>query len=76
MGLAISQNLVQLMGGKIGVTSILEKGTIFNFYIPVLPIDLSFIHPSSSPQLLRELLPSQPPPWCRSTPRRNCRYAS
>jgi PAS domain S-box-containing protein len=59
LGLAISQNFIRLMGGEIGVNSILGKGTIFNFHIPVLSIDSSIIHPSSFPQQFRELLSSQ-----------------
>jgi PAS domain S-box-containing protein len=58
LGLSISQNFIRLMGGEISVTSRLGKGTIFNFYIPVISIDSSITH-SSSPQLLRELSPSQ-----------------
>jgi PAS domain S-box-containing protein len=59
LGLAISRNFVRLMGGEISVTSRLGEGTIFNFYIPVISIDSSITHPSPSPQLLRELSPSQ-----------------
>ncbi|MCP2730041.1 ATP-binding response regulator, partial [Limnofasciculus baicalensis] len=37
LGLAISQKFIQLMGGDIKVSSVLDKGTIFRFDIPVDP---------------------------------------
>lgn len=38
LGLAISQQLCQLLGGKISVTSELDKGSEFSFSLPVNPI--------------------------------------
>jgi Signal transduction histidine kinase len=35
LGLAISQKFIHLMGGNIQVSSILNQGTIFKFYLPV-----------------------------------------
>jgi PAS domain S-box-containing protein len=39
LGLPISRQFVQLMGGKISVSSTLEKGTIFKFDIKISPAD-------------------------------------
>ena len=39
LGLPISRQFVQLMGGKITVSSTLEKGTIFKFDIKISPAD-------------------------------------
>jgi signal transduction histidine kinase len=35
LGLAISQHFVNLLGGKISVSSVLDRGTVFKFHIPV-----------------------------------------
>jgi PAS domain S-box-containing protein len=59
LGLSISRNFIRLMGGEISVTSRLGEGTIFNFYLPVILVKPSISYLSASPQLLRELLPSQ-----------------
>lgn len=61
LGLAISRSFVHLMGGDISVISRLGEGSVFNFHIPVIPIDLSMTHPSNSSQLFREFPPSSSP---------------
>ncbi|PZO39053.1 MAG: hypothetical protein DCF19_15110 [Pseudanabaena frigida] len=43
LGLAISKQFVRLMGGNISVSSILDKGSIFQFYILAQLVDDEFI---------------------------------
>jgi signal transduction histidine kinase len=37
LGLTISRKLIQVMGGQLGVTSELGRGSIFHVELPVLP---------------------------------------
>ncbi len=43
IGLTISQSLVQLMGGHIGLQSVVGEGSIFSFTIPYLPIAPDYV---------------------------------
>ena len=70
LGLAISKRLVDMMGGKIGVTSKVNQGSLFWFEIPLtvtngnhesllapeIAIQLSSATPNIDPQLTREVL--------------------
>ncbi len=59
LGLTISRQLVQIMGGDIAVESEVDKGTTFRFAVPLEPAD-----PTALPRArrqLRRLAPGQPP---------------
>ena len=60
MGLAISQRLVQLMGGQIQVSSILNQGTVFSFEIACIPVDLEQVEKKPSTQPVLGLTDGQP----------------
>ncbi len=54
LGLSITRKFLEMMGGKITVTSQLEIGTEFNFYIPIIPLEKieQFEHKNSSRQVI------------------------
>ncbi|MFB2937661.1 response regulator [Aerosakkonemataceae cyanobacterium BLCC-F154] len=60
LGLPISRQFVQLMGGDITVNSILGKGTIFKFYIAINITDKSQVENTQENQRVVALEPGQP----------------
>jgi signal transduction histidine kinase/DNA-binding response OmpR family regulator len=60
LGLPISQKFVELMGGKINVTSVLGKGTVFKFYIQAEPSEIANIQTQKNTQRVIGLKPKQP----------------
>ncbi|MBW9261458.1 MAG: response regulator [Candidatus Thiodiazotropha sp. (ex. Lucinisca nassula)] len=62
LGLAISKSLVELLGGQISVQSVVDKGSIFSFQVPVAPThgsETSEDITTSKPAVL-SLAPDQP----------------
>ncbi len=60
LGLGISQRLVQLMGGQLHVSSILNQGTVFSFEIACIPVDLDRVEKKHSNKPVLRLLDGQP----------------
>ncbi|BAP54797.1 ATPase [Thioploca ingrica] len=60
LGLAISQKLVQLMGGEIEVSSEIGKGTLFKFSITVQELEESHLANSTVTRRVIALEPGQP----------------
>ncbi len=60
MGLAISQRLVQLMGGQLHVSSIPNQGTVFSFEIACIPVDSEQVEKKYSNYTVLKLLDGQP----------------
>ncbi len=52
LGLAITQRLVALMGGKLGVTSELEKGSTFWFTVDLLEVEAGAIAPKKKERVI------------------------
>lgn len=60
LGLAISRKFLQLMGGDISVKSQRGVGTIFKFYIPFYPADMTEVEEECLPLHVVSLAPAQP----------------
>ncbi|MBL1176628.1 PAS domain S-box protein [Pantanalinema sp. GBBB05] len=60
LGLAISQKFVQLMGGEITVESIVDQGSMFQFYIQVEPTEMAQLPSFYPTQRVIGLAPDQP----------------
>lgn len=60
LGLAISQKFVQLMGGDITVTSVVDRGSIFRFYIQVELAEMGQLLSFYPTQRVIGLAPDQP----------------
>ncbi|MEG4233721.1 AAA family ATPase [Microcoleus sp. Pol11C3] len=61
LGLPISRQFVQLMGGDITVSSTLNRGTIFSFNIQISSPDMAEIQPRQSTKRVIGLEPNQTP---------------
>jgi signal transduction histidine kinase/HPt (histidine-containing phosphotransfer) domain-containing protein/ActR/RegA family two-component response regulator len=63
LGLAISRRLVTLMGGRIDVRSVVDRGSVFQVWLPLKPATLRRDARSTDPaQALAGLLDGRPPP--------------
>ncbi|XWK90326.1 MAG: ATP-binding protein [Phormidium sp.] len=60
LGLVISQQFVQLMGGKISVNSVMNQGTIFKFYIQAQVVDSAEVATYKSSRQVIGLEANQP----------------
>jgi signal transduction histidine kinase/CheY-like chemotaxis protein len=60
LGLVISQQFVQLMGGKISVNSVINQGTIFKFYVQAQVVDSAEVPTYKSSRQVIGLAPNQP----------------
>ncbi|NEO29752.1 MAG: GAF domain-containing protein [Symploca sp. SIO3C6] len=60
LGLSISKKFVQMMGGDISVSSIVNQGTIFKFEIEIEPVEAAQVDSKPSPRRLISLAPNQP----------------
>ena len=60
LGLPISKQFVQLMGGEIVVSSFVDKGSIFKFHIPAVPVDAAEVKTEGPTRKVVGLAPDQP----------------
>ncbi|NEP01991.1 MAG: GAF domain-containing protein [Symploca sp. SIO2E9] len=60
LGLSISKKFVQMMGGDISVSSIVNQGTIFKFELEIDPVEATQVETKQSHQRLLGLAPNQP----------------
>ncbi|MDY6938316.1 MAG: GAF domain-containing protein [Cyanobacteriota bacterium] len=62
LGLPISQKFVQLMGGKITVRSVIGRGTIFEFELPMSLVDTEEVQAAKTLGQVLALVPEGAPP--------------
>ncbi len=60
LGLPITQQFIELMGGEISVKSKLNQGTIFKFYIQIDRVEATLIQSQSQPKNIIGIAPNQP----------------
>ncbi|MBD1875931.1 response regulator [Nodosilinea sp. FACHB-131] len=60
LGLSLSNNFAQLMGGTIAVTSLPGKGSTFTLSIPVGAITTALLEPAEAERTIVHLAPEQP----------------